>query len=118
MAAKRSTRAPAAPAPTSTLAVVSLIAGVMGFTLFPVAGSLIAVVTGLLARREIDAAGGALQGDGLALAGEVLGGIGIALSLLGLCLVGSVVAFSLCLGLFAAEADRTSALLPVILSLL
>lgn len=116
--AKRTTQSTAAAAPTSTMAVISLIAGVMGFTLFPVAGSLIAVVTGLLARREIDASGGALQGDGLALAGEVLGGIGVALSLLGLCLVGSVVAFSLCLGLFAATSDQTSAILPLMLSLL
>jgi hypothetical protein len=118
MAAKRVVQSAPTTAPTSTLAVISLIAGVAGFTLFPVAGSLIAVATGLFARREIQAAAGALQGDGLAMAGLVLGGIGIGLSVLGFCMVGSVVGISLCLGLFAATVEKSSAALPFLVALI
>lgn len=112
MPAKRATRSTQATPPTSTLAVISLIAGVTGFTLFPLAGSLVAVLTGWFARREIEAAGGAIQGDGLALAGLILGCIGVALSVLGFCLVGSVIGISLCLGLFASTIEQSSAALP------
>ncbi len=112
MAAKRAAQSTPVAAPTSTLAVISLIAGVTGFTLFPLAGSLVAVVTGWFARREIEAAGGTIQGDGLALAGLILGFIGLGLSVLAFCLVGSVVGISLCLALFAATAEQSSTALP------
>lgn len=114
MAAKRAPQSAPAAAPTSTLAVISLIAGVTGFTLFPLAGSLVAVATGWFARREIEAAGGAIQGDGLALAGLILGCIGVGLSVLGFCMVGSVFGISLCLGLFASTIEKSSAALPLL----
>ncbi len=114
MAAKRAAQSVPTTAPTSTLAVISLIAGVAGFTLFPLAASLVAVVTGWFARREIEAAGGAVQGDGLALAGLILGCIGVGLSVLGFCLVGSVVGISLCLGFFASTVEKSSAVLPLL----
>ena len=116
MAAKRTTRSTPATPPTSTLAVISLIAGVTGFTLFPLAGSLIAVVTGWYARREIEAAAGTIQGDGLALAGLIRGCIGLGLSVLGFCLIGSVVGLSLCLGLFASTIEQSSAALPFLVA--
>lgn len=67
---------------TSTLAVVSLVFGILGWTLLPFLGSLVAVVCGHMARREIRRAQGGLEGDGMAVAGLVLGYIVIGLSLL------------------------------------
>ncbi|WP_146909898.1 DUF4190 domain-containing protein [Arenimonas daejeonensis] len=80
--------APATPAPaapfrqTSALAITSLIAGVLGWTLLPWLGSLVAVITGHLARAEIRRSPDTLEGDGLAIAGLVLGWVMIALSVL------------------------------------
>ena len=67
---------------TSTLAVVSLVFGILGWTLLPFIGSLVAVVCGHMARGEIRRAQGNLEGDGMAVAGLVLGYIVIGLSLL------------------------------------
>ena len=36
---------PPATMPTSTMAIVSLISGILGFTLFPFIGSIIAIIT-------------------------------------------------------------------------
>lgn len=63
---------------TSSLAIASLVSGILGWTLLPVIGSLVAVVTGHMARAEIRRAGGTLGGDGLAVAGLVLGWLAIA----------------------------------------
>jgi hypothetical protein len=67
---------------TSALAVVSLVSGILGWTLMPVLGSLVAVVTGHLARGEVRRAPSRLEGDGLAVAGLVLGYLALALGLL------------------------------------
>ncbi|QMT41624.1 DUF4190 domain-containing protein [Neisseria shayeganii] len=56
----------------SHLAIVSLICGLLGWTLLPLAGSIAAVITGHMARRDIRH-NPALSGDGLALAGLILG---------------------------------------------
>lgn len=58
---------------TSSLAVTSLVAGILGWTLLPLLGTVVAIVTGHLARKEIRNSGGALEGDGLAVGGLVLG---------------------------------------------
>ncbi len=78
---------PAGPQ-TSTLAIVSLAAGVISWLFAPILATVVAVVCGHLALREIDSSGGALEGRGLALTGLVLGYVQIALAalvLLGLC---------------------------------
>ena len=67
---------------TSTLAVVSLVFGLLGWTALPVIGSLIAIVTGHMARTEIQQSFDSIQGDGLAVAGLVLGWIPIIMLLL------------------------------------
>ncbi len=67
---------------TSSLAIVSLVAGLLGWTLAPWLGSIIAVITGHLARTEIRRDPAAVEGDGLAIAGLVLGWSMILLSLL------------------------------------
>ncbi|MCE3004472.1 MAG: DUF4190 domain-containing protein [Xanthomonadaceae bacterium] len=58
---------------TSSLAVISLVAGLLGWTVAPFLGSLGAVICGHLARAEIRRAPDRLEGDGLAIAGLVLG---------------------------------------------
>jgi hypothetical protein len=60
-------------APSSQLAIASLVLGVLSWVLLPVLGALGAIVCGHLARRDIRAARGALGGDGLAIGGLVLG---------------------------------------------
>ena len=56
----------------SALAVISLVAGILGWTLLPFLGSLVAIVTGHMARKEIRQ-NPALDGDVMAIIGLVLG---------------------------------------------
>ena len=58
---------------TSSLAIVSLVFGLLGWSFLPMLGSLVAIVTGHLARGEIRRDPARLQGDGLAIGGLVLG---------------------------------------------
>lgn len=71
--------------PTSTLAVVSLISGITGFTIFPVLGGIVALITGYMARGETRSTPPRAGGDGMATAGIVLGYIQIGLGIIGLC---------------------------------
>jgi hypothetical protein len=71
---------------TSTLAVVSLVFGILGWSLLPAIGSVVAVITGHLARSEIRNAQGGMEGDGMAVAGLVLGYAMLALSIVGIVL--------------------------------
>jgi hypothetical protein len=76
---------PPSPAPspaTSTLAVVSLVAGIVSWLLMPFVAGLAAIVCGHMARGEIKRSNGALEGDGLAIAGLVLGWINVVLCVL------------------------------------
>jgi len=57
----------------SKLAVVSLVFGILGLTVLPFLGSLIAIVTGLVSLGEIRASGGRIGGRPLAKAGLWLG---------------------------------------------
>ena len=72
---------------TSGLATVSLVAGILGWTLVPTLGSIVAVITGHMAKNEIRKSGGHLTGDGLATAGLVLGYINLALVVVGICVL-------------------------------
>ncbi len=72
---------------TSTLAVVSLVAGILGWTLLPLIGSLGAIITGHMARGEIRRSAGAINGDGFAIAGLVLGWGSVIVSIVGVLLV-------------------------------
>ncbi|HET9818112.1 MAG TPA: DUF4190 domain-containing protein [Rhodanobacteraceae bacterium] len=78
---------------TSSLAVVSLVFGILAWLppLLPVIGALIAVVCGHSARSEIRRAPpGSIDGDGMALAGLILGWLQLGLGVL---VVGLVILF-------------------------
>src|SRR3990170_7165944 len=91
--------------PTNSNALISLIAGILGLTLLPLIGSIVAVIVGGIARREIRASAGAYGGGGMATAGVVLGWIGIALSGIGLCVAGVLFALPVCLAIIAGTSD-------------
>ena len=67
---------------TNNLAIVSLVSGILGWTLLPWIGSLVAIVTGHMARAEIRRNPDTQEGDGLAIAGLVMGWGMVALSVL------------------------------------
>lgn len=67
---------------TSTLAIISLVSGILGWSLLPFLGSIVAVITGHMARSEIRRAPDRLDGDGMAIAGLVLGYASIAMAVL------------------------------------
>ncbi|MBI3912867.1 MAG: DUF4190 domain-containing protein [Chloroflexi bacterium] len=55
------------------MALISLISGIAAWTIVPILGGIIAVITGHLARKEIASSGGQLAGNNQATAGLVLG---------------------------------------------
>jgi hypothetical protein len=74
------------PAPqNSTMALVSLIAGIASWVIFPFIGAVVAVITGHMAKKEIRESAGRLTGDGLATVGLVLGYAQLALVVCGIC---------------------------------
>ncbi len=105
------------PQQTSNLAVISLIAGILGITILPFLGSIVAVFTGHMARKEIAASGGTLTGDGMAIAGLILGYFVIVSTILGICVVGAMLALGislpLCLVPFANQTGALLLLLPL-----
>ena len=78
---------------TSLLAIISLVAGILGvFGAFvaPVLASIVAIVTGHMARSRIAREPARLSGDGVALVGLILGYIGIFVSAIGLIFWGAL----------------------------
>ena len=67
---------------TSSMAIVSLVFGILTWFMLPFVGALIAVICGHLARGEIRRApiDQRIEGDGMAVAGLVLGYVQLALS--------------------------------------
>jgi hypothetical protein len=85
--------------PTNQLAIVSLVAGIASYVMLPVIGAVVAVITGHMARSQIKRTGE--SGNGLAVAGLILGYVHLALGLIVL-LVFVVVFFGI-LGLVATQ---------------
>ena len=88
----------AAPPPslagrTNGKAIASLVLGIVGLTGLPFVCSILAVIFGRSARREIATTGEG--GEGLATAGVVLGWIGIILVLLAVLVVGALFSVNL-----------------------
>lgn len=79
---------PASSRQTSTMAIISLIFGVLSWCVLPFIGAVVAIVCGHSARSEIRRAPpGSIEGDGMAVAGLILGWAHLALVILGiLCL--------------------------------
>ena len=78
---------------TSGKAIASLVLGIGGFVIFPVVLSILAIVFGRSAKREIAERPG-LGGNGLATAGIVLGWVGVALTVVAVLFVLLVVVAS------------------------
>lgn len=74
-----------AVAPTSTLAILSLVFSILGVVALPLIGSLAGIVLGHMARREIRDSYGTKTGDGMAVAGLVIGYLAMGLILLAGC---------------------------------
>ena len=77
---------------TNNLAIVSLIFGIVAWVLCPIVGAIVAVITGHRARGEIRVSGEG--GDGLALAGLILGYLNLALVGVSIVVIASIVAVS------------------------
>ena len=109
---------PQMPAPaqvtirTSTLAIVSLITGILCWFLLPLIGAIIAVITGHMAKNEIRQSNGLITGEGMATAGLVLGYIHLGLSVIGLCIIAILLVLGF--GLFGTIIRSSSLVLPFI----
>ena len=87
---------------TNTLAIVSLVAGLVSWTMMPVVASIVAVITGHMARKQIRDSHGVEEGSGLALVGLVLGYANLLAGLVGIVLAVLVLAGVIGLGIFGA----------------
>jgi Domain of unknown function (DUF4190)/zinc-ribbon domain len=70
---------------TSTNAVISLVAGIAGWTVLPILGAIIAVIFGRMAKKEIRASNGTLQGETFATIGLIAGFAELSLLALSAC---------------------------------
>jgi uncharacterized membrane protein len=64
------------------MAVASMVLGIVGLVMIPVIGPILALVFGYVAKGSIDRSGGREGGRGMAVAGIVLGYVGLVLSVL------------------------------------
>lgn len=98
---------PVAYQSTSTTAIISLVAGILGWTFLPTLGAIVAVITGYMAKNEIRASGGRVGGEGLATAGLVLGWVHLGVVVIGLCLaalaIAGVISIPICLVPFSNQ---------------
>jgi hypothetical protein len=102
--------------PRSTAAVISLIAGILGLTFMPFIGSVVALITGSMAKNEIAESGGDLSGEEMARVGIILGWIGVGLTTLGICVFGVMILIPLCGIAFGLSTGEWWGLIPVLVS--
>ncbi|QWF15301.1 DUF4190 domain-containing protein [Lysobacter capsici] len=72
---------------TNPLAVISLICGLLSWFVLPIVGSIGAIVSGHMARAQIGREPTRYEGDGMAIAGLVLGWASVIVGLLTLLVV-------------------------------
>ncbi len=78
--------------PTNTMAIVSLISGIVSWFALPLLAGVVAIITGHMARNQIRASFGREGGDGLALVGLILGYLNLVAScLLPLLIFGGII---------------------------
>lgn len=91
---------PATYRSTNSLAVVSLIFGIVCWLVLPFIGAIVAIVCGHLARGEIRRAEpGTMEGDGLAVTGLVLGYVHLAIALLAAAVVIAILVLGFGIGI-------------------
>jgi hypothetical protein len=90
--------------PSSTLAIVSLVSALLGFTFVPVIGGIVALVTGYMARNETRSIPPKASGDGMATAGIIMGWVQLGLLVVGICC--AIVYFIFIVGLFATSGNQ------------
>ena len=90
--------------PTSTLAIVSLVSAILGFTFVPIIGTIVALVTGYMARSETRSIPARASGDGLATAGIIMGWVQVALAVITVCC--AIAYFVFVLGFFATSSGQ------------
>ena len=80
---------------TNGFAVAALVAGIIGLTIFPVFGSVFALIFGYVARSQIKRSQGTQGGTGMAVTGIVLGWIGVVICivLIAFLIAGSIALF-------------------------
>jgi hypothetical protein len=68
--------------PSCSTATISLIFGILSWICLPFIGAVVAIICGHMARAEIRRAPGGMEGDGLAVAGLILGYVHVAILIL------------------------------------
>jgi len=79
---------------TSSMAVVSLVLGIASYVVIPLLGAIAAIITGNLAKKEIQDNPEGLTGEGLARWGMILGWVNIGVSIIGMCLAVFIILMS------------------------
>jgi hypothetical protein len=85
--------------PNSSMAIASLVLGILGWTIAPGLASIAAIITGHMGKKEIRESMGQLGGDGMATAGLILGyanvaiGVCICLAVAGMMAMGIAIPF-------------------------
>lgn len=78
----------------SSLAIASLISGIVGWILVPIFGALTAIITGHLAKKEINEGNGLITGNGMATAGLILGYVQLGFVILAIIAIAVIVLIS------------------------
>ena len=95
--------------PTNTMAIISLISGVASWFFLPFLAAIVAIVTGHMARSQINQSFGREGGDALALVGLILGYLNLAFScLLPILIFGGVISVGGICSICGALADSGS----------
>jgi|GEM_PF-663324 len=68
---------PPLPRQTHTMAIVSLVAGIVSWFMCPFIGGIVALICGFMARKDIAKDKTKWDGDSLALAGMIVGGLNV-----------------------------------------